>query len=161
MKGAVMAVARGKTNDEAQIRNLIDSWADAVRAQDVESMMSSYSPDVISFDAVGGLQLIGAKATRKRAEEWVSSFSAPIGYVTRDLAITAGQDVAFSHSLNQVSGTTKDGKLVDMWVRATIGFRKVDGEWLVTHEHISVPFDPRSGKALMETGGVSSESDKP
>ena len=156
-----MAVAKGKTGDEAQIRNLIEGWADAVRAQDVESMMSSYAPDVISFDAVGGLQIIGSKATRKRAEEWVSSFRAPIGYVTRDLAITAGHDVAFSHSLNQVKGTTKDGNLVDMWIRATIGFRKVEGQWLVTHEHISVPFDPKSGKALVENGGVSRETDNP
>jgi ketosteroid isomerase-like protein len=25
-------------------------------------------------------------------------------------------------------------------VRATICYRKIDGKWMVTHEHVSVPF---------------------
>ena len=28
----------------------------------------------------------------------------------------------------------------DMWNRATIGFRRIDGRWLITHLHSSVPF---------------------
>ena len=28
----------------------------------------------------------------------------------------------------------------DLWFRATLGFRKIDGEWTITHEHSSVPF---------------------
>ncbi len=33
-----------------------------------------------------------------------------------------------------------DGEKVDMWLRETLCFRKIDGRWLVTHEHASVPF---------------------
>jgi len=35
----------------------------------------------------------------------------------------------------------------DVWVRATVCFRKIDGQWKVTHEHISVPFDMETFKA--------------
>jgi ketosteroid isomerase-like protein len=28
----------------------------------------------------------------------------------------------------------------DLWFRATLGFRKIDGKWTITHEHSSVPF---------------------
>ena len=29
---------------------------------------------------------------------------------------------------------------VDLWFRETLGFRKIDGKWTITHEHSSVPF---------------------
>jgi uncharacterized protein (TIGR02246 family) len=145
-----MTTAKSKTTDEAQIRELIEAWVKAVRARDVNAMLANYAPEVVSFDAVTRLQLSGSDAVRKRAEEWVSAFQVPIGYELRDLHITAGTDVAFSHSLNRVSGTMTDGKPVDMWVRATVCFHKFDGKWLVTHEHVSVPFEVESGKALLE-----------
>ena len=37
-----------------------------------------------------------------------------------------------------------------MWVRATVCYRKIDGTWMVTHEHNSVPFDVESGKASLD-----------
>jgi hypothetical protein len=43
-----------------------------------------------------------------------------------------------------------DGAKIEMWSRATNGFRKVDGKWLVTHGHSSEPFDTASGKALVD-----------
>jgi ketosteroid isomerase-like protein len=56
------------------------------------------------------------------------------------LSITSGDDVAFCHSLNRIHGTRTDGERTDVWVRATVGFRKMDGMWTITHEHYSVPF---------------------
>ena len=29
---------------------------------------------------------------------------------------------------------------MDLWFRATLGFRKIDGKCAITHEHSSVPF---------------------
>ena len=37
-----------------------------------------------------------------------------------------------------------------MWVRTTVCFRKIDGTWLITHEHNSVPFNPETGKASLD-----------
>ena len=61
-----------------------------------------------------------------------------------------GDDVAFSHSLNHVSATTKDGQRLDMYWRATVCFRKLDGSWTVTHTHSSVPFDMETGQASLD-----------
>jgi hypothetical protein len=33
---------------------------------------------------------------------------------------------------------------------ATLGLGKVGGKWMVTHEHVSVPFDPQSGQASLD-----------
>ena len=73
-----------------------------------------------------------------------------MGYEIRDLEITASNDVAFCHFLNHVTGTTNDGKQIDMWWRATAGFRKLAGQWMLTHEHDSVPFDMESGLASVD-----------
>ena len=63
------------------------------------------------------------------------------------MTVVAGDDVAFVHSLNHVSGTTTAGDDVNMWWRATLCLRQVDGTWSVAHSHASVPFDMESGKA--------------
>ena len=82
--------------------------------------------------------------------EWFSSFQGPIGLEMLNLSITAGDDVAFCSSLNGSTGINKDGAKIEMWWRATNGFRKVDGKWLVAHGHSSEPFDTASGKALVD-----------
>ncbi|MEK6288050.1 MAG: nuclear transport factor 2 family protein [Acidobacteriota bacterium] len=145
-----MTATNSKATSEAQIRKLIDDQARAVRAKDIDGSVSNYAPDIVSFDVVTTLQKIGLDACRKRAEEWFSSFQGPIGYELRDLNITAGDDVAFCHSLNRVNGTRTDGGKIDMWWRATVCFRKIDGKWMVTHEHSSVPFDVETGKASLD-----------
>ncbi len=35
------------------------------------------------------------------------------------------------------------------WVRYTAGFRKIDGNWLIAHDQVSVPADFGSGRALL------------
>jgi uncharacterized protein (TIGR02246 family) len=132
------------------IRQLVDASAAAVRTKDVDALMSNFAPDVLSFDVVGPLQYTGTDAARKRTEEWFASFEGPIGYQVRDLTITTSDDVAFCHSLNQVSAMRKDGQKLEMWWRATLCFRRIDGKWLVTHQHNSVPFDATSGRAAID-----------
>lgn len=143
-----MITANSKAS-EAEISALIEDNVKAVRAKDVDRATSDYAPDVRLFDLINPLQSIGSDALRKRLEEWFSSFQGPIGYEMRDLNITTGDDVAFCHSLNQVKGTKTDGQEIEMWWRATVCYRKIDGKWLVTHGHSSVPFDMESGKASL------------
>jgi uncharacterized protein (TIGR02246 family) len=145
-----MPAGNSRAVNEAQIRALIDDRAKAVRARDVNGAISSIATDMLSFDVVNPLQHIGSDASKKRAAEWFSSFQGPIGYELRDLRITAGDDVAFSHGLSHVSATRTDGGQLDMWWRTTVCFRKIDGTWMVTHEHNSVPFDVESGKASLD-----------
>ena len=69
----------------------------------------------------------------------------PIGYDLRDLVIVTDDTVAFSHALHHYSGKTRAGAL-DMWMRATTGYRKSDDVWRVTPS-IGLPHSiPRVGK---------------
>jgi ketosteroid isomerase-like protein len=134
---------------EAQIRALIDARVRAVQARDIMGALTGVDTDVVLFDVVTPLYSRGIGAERARLEEWFGSFEGPIGYEMRDLVIVPDEAVAFSHCLNHYSGRTRAGAL-DLWVRATTCYRKRDGDWRITHEHQSAPFDPRTGKTSLD-----------
>ena len=136
-----MTTRNARAIDETEIRQLMDGWARALRAKDVNGVMSHHAPDILSFDLAPPLQYSGADVYRKSLEEWFLTFRGPVGYDIRDLRITAGEDVAFCHSLNRISGARTNGEETDVWVRATVCFRKIGGQWMATHEHLSVPFE--------------------
>ncbi len=145
-----MATGKNKAEDEAQIRQLIDGMAKALRAKDINGVMSNYAPEVVVFDIVPPLRYLGADAYRKNWEEWFATWQGPIGYEIRDLSITAGDEVAFSYSLNRISGTKKSGERPDVWIRMTACYRKINGKWLITHDHVSVPFDMETFRASVD-----------
>jgi uncharacterized protein (TIGR02246 family) len=135
-----MAAPTRNTSDEAQIRQLIDSLTQALRAKNVDALMAHYTPDILSYDLAPPLVHSGADVNRQNWEAWFPTFQGPVGYEVRDLRITAGEEVAFSTSLNRISGTRTSGEYTGVWVRATVCYRKKDGKWMVVHEHLSVPF---------------------
>jgi uncharacterized protein (TIGR02246 family) len=136
-----MTTRQGRTTEGTEIRQLMNGWVSAVRAKDVNGVMSHYAPDILSFDLAPPLQYRGADAIRKSLEEWFLTFSGPVGYDVHDLSVTAGDEVAFCHSLNRISGARTTGEDTDVWVRGTVGFRRIRGRWMITHEHLSVPFE--------------------
>ncbi len=144
-----MVAATQRATDEADIRQRIGKLAEAIRAMNLEAVMSIYAPDVVSFDIVPPLQHVGVEAKRKN---WIDAFAMyqhPLGYEIHDLTITVGDNVAFGYSLNRISGTLKNGSRTDFWLRSTTCFRKIDGKWLITHDQISVPLDLESSRALL------------
>jgi ketosteroid isomerase-like protein len=142
-----MTTENSRADDEARIRELIEERVRAIRAMNVDALMSNHAPDVVMFDALDPLRYVGSEAVGERAERWLSWYRGPVGYEVRDLSVTAGDEAAFCHYLYHVSGTMTNGSEVDMWVRSTVCFRNMNGAWVVAHEHTSVPFDAKSGKA--------------
>ena len=144
-----MSAEENKQNDEAEIKRVLEGGVEAVRARDIDGVMSIYAPELVAFDIVPPLRYVGADAYRKPWEEVFSSFQGPIGYEIHDLSITVGDDVAFTHSLNRISGTMNIGHKTDLWVRCTACLRKINGKWLIVHTQVSVPVDLEHGKALL------------
>ena len=135
--------------DEANIRQRINRWVEALRAMDLEGVMSLYAPDLASFDIGPPLRQVGAKAKEKNWAHAFAMYQRPLGYEIRDLTLTSGDDLTFGHSLNRVSGTLKNGNRTSFWLRWTACFRRIDGNWLIAHDQVSVPVDPESGRALL------------
>jgi len=57
-------MASQQGSDEADIRQQVARLAEAIRAMDLEGVMSKYAPDVVSFD-IEPLQHVGAEAKKK------------------------------------------------------------------------------------------------
>jgi ketosteroid isomerase-like protein len=138
------------TTNEAAIRELLDGFVRAISAKDIDGVMSVYAPELVAFDIVPPLQYEGAGAFKNVWLGLFELFQDPIHYEIRDLSITAGDDVAFSHSFNRLNGTTKNGRTSAVWVRSTVCFRKTNGTWRIFHVQVSVPVDLASGHALLD-----------
>ncbi|HEX6102749.1 MAG TPA: nuclear transport factor 2 family protein [Alphaproteobacteria bacterium] len=128
------------SSDELQVRSLVERWAGRLRAKDVEGVLSHYAPEIVSFDLAPPLHYAGMNALRENLSAWFPTFRGPVGYEVRDLVVTASTDLAFCRSLNRISGARTDGTATDVWIRMTLGCRKIDGGWKIVHEHASVPF---------------------
>lgn len=135
---------------EAEIRELINAWLKAARNRDVEGVVAHYAPDIVAYDAVSQLQFIGVDAYRKHWEACMAMCPGEMIFEAPELHITAGGDAAFAHGLIRCGEKTKGGEEKASWMRMSVGYRKHDGKWLVSHEHFSAPFDMESGKALFE-----------
>ena len=127
-----------KATDEVEIRKVIENWADALRNKDANGVLLHYSPRLVHFSLAP--PLLSTASNAKGLNAWFATWEGPIGYDIRDLNVTVGNDVAFSHSLNRMYGTKTDGTKGDLWFRHTFGFQKIDDEWKIAHEHESVPF---------------------
>ena len=65
---------------EREIRELVEGWVAIIHAGAVEARLASYSPDVVSFDAVEPLRRIGSGSVRERLQAWLASYDGPVGY---------------------------------------------------------------------------------
>src|SRR4029077_1202095 len=106
-----------------------------------------YIPDqtLFVFDVEPPRQYVGAAAYRKDWQAFLDSFNGPITFELTDLDITTDDNLAYSHSIQRVAGTDKQGKKLDLTVRVTDVYKKISGNWLVIHEHVSVPVDLDTG----------------
>lgn len=135
---------------DASIRERMHALVLALRAKDIDALMAHYAPDMVTFDFRPPLQVRGVDAYRKNFEAWFASVQGPIGYEIRDLRITMSDDIAFCHSLNHVKSTRTTGEKADYWVRVTSGFQKLNGQWMITHEHVSVPINMQTMQAALD-----------
>lgn len=135
---------------EAEIRQQIGRLVAAIEAKDLEGVRRVYATDVVSFDIDPPLQHVGVEA---KLANWRRAFAffRDLSYELRDLTLTVDEDVAFGHGFGRLSGTLENGTATDgMWVRATYGFRRDGGEWLIAHDQVSVPFDVRTGQGVAD-----------
>jgi uncharacterized protein (TIGR02246 family) len=138
------------TMEHAQIHERIHEMEHAIRAKDIAALMEHYAPENVTFDLTPPTQVNGADAYRKNFEAWFASTRGSIDYQVHDARITVGEDVAFSHCLGHVQSTRTTGEKTDYWVRVTTGFQRKNGRWMVTHEHVSMPLDMATMKAVTE-----------
>jgi ketosteroid isomerase-like protein len=124
--------------EQDQIRETIQDLGCAIGAKDAKRVMSCYAPDSIHFSLAPPLR--SAPVGAADLESWFATWEGPIGIEAKDLRIMTDGEIAMATSLIRMTGVKTDGEMVDLWYRATLGLRKIDGRWKFVHEHESVPF---------------------
>jgi uncharacterized protein (TIGR02246 family) len=125
--------------DEGAICDLVENWARAVRNKDLDGILANHSPDILMFDVPPPIQSKGIEAYRKTWDLFFSWSQDSRIFDISEMNITAGNDVAFVTALMRCSGTEPNGEKIELAFRLTIGLRKIGGQWIVMHEHHSIP----------------------
>jgi ketosteroid isomerase-like protein len=123
--------------EETAIHDQIEAWAAAVRSQNMAGILKHHATDIVMFDVPPPLQLRGIAAYRDSWPQFFDASPKPIRFDIMEMQITAGRDVAFATALMRC--VVIEGSNVDLDFRLTIGLRKIDSQWIVTHEHHSIP----------------------
>ncbi|HEY5809165.1 MAG TPA: nuclear transport factor 2 family protein [Povalibacter sp.] len=137
------------TVTEAVIRQRVEDWVKAIRAKDVERVLSFYAADIVSFDLDPPLRYTGLDRKRRAWQEVFSAHAGSIAYEVRDLEVTTHDELAFVHGVNHVKGTLASGHITDLWIRWTACLQRIDEVWLIVHDHVSVPADLKHGRAVL------------
>jgi ketosteroid isomerase-like protein len=123
--------------DEIAIRNQIETWAAAVRSRDMAGILKNHAADMIMFDVPPPLQLRGVLAYEASWPQFYDASPKPIRFDITEMHVTAGSEVAFVVALMRCA--VIEGGNADLDFRLTVGLRKSNDQWIVTHEHHSIP----------------------
>ena len=125
-------------SDETEIRDLIARWSKAVRDENLAGIRADHDQDILMFDVPPPFQSRGIDAYMATWDLFFSGQARPVRFDFHDIAVTAGQDVAFASAIGRCRYIDR-AKETDLEFRLTMGFHKQDGRWRIVHEHHSVP----------------------
>jgi uncharacterized protein (TIGR02246 family) len=127
-------------DDQTRIKELIERWARAVHIGDMDGVLANHADDIVMFDVPppheGVLGIDAYRDTWPSFFEWQANGAS---FEITSLEVTAGDDVAFAHALLRCGTPEELERDPDNRLRLTIGLRKENGRWVVTHEHHSFP----------------------
>jgi ketosteroid isomerase-like protein len=125
-----------------EIQEVIERKAALLETGDADAIMAHYAPSFVEFTLAPPLRQPGDGRDPGPLKAWLATFETPPRREVTQLEITTDGDVAFATSLDCLSAVPRGSAGgFSMWFRVTLGLRRIDGRWLVTHEHESVPFE--------------------
>jgi uncharacterized protein (TIGR02246 family) len=122
------------------MNEMLERYAAAIGARDVEAFLALYADDVRNFDLWTEWSYDGKDALRAMVEEWFGSIDR-VQVEFDDVREVDGGDVAGLSALVTYRGLSPEGEVL-RWMnnRLTWILRKdADGAWQVVHEHTSAP----------------------
>lgn len=127
-----------QADNKTQIRNLIENWAEAVRQKNMDAILAYHSENFVMYDVPEPFQSVGLEAYRKTWEVFFK-YTKPGVFDIHELQIINSNDVAFAFGRMQCADKTDRDHYVPLDFRITIGLKKVQGQWMILHEHHSIP----------------------
>lgn len=138
-------------DDATQVRAAIERLDTVANAHDAKALAALYvvDADQIQFYDAIPFQVKGRTGLVSVID---SLFTPPISnwhQQTEIEQLLVGTDIAAAVCVARVSWNDAKGERSQV-ARYTLVFKKVSRQWLVWHEHYSVPFDDETGKAVFD-----------
>ena len=126
-------------SDENQIRSLLEKWAKAVRKKDIDGILAYHTDDIVMFDVPPPFRSKGIAAYRKTWDTFYT-WAKDLGvFDILEMKIIAWSSVAFCYASMRCAGCSDSGKREELKFRLTIGLKKIANQWMIAHEHHSLP----------------------
>jgi ketosteroid isomerase-like protein len=142
----------GVNDMEKAVTRVLESYAAAVLARDVEAFMRLYDPGVRVFDAWGVWSYEGAAAWQTAIEGWFTSLGTERVKVTfADVRTSGGRELAMTSAIVTYASVTAQGApLRAMQNRLTWVLRTSGHQLRIVHEHTSAPIGFDDSKAILQ-----------
>jgi ketosteroid isomerase-like protein len=135
------------SHPEIQIHRVLERYKSTVFAKDLEGFMRLYSENVRIFDTWEAWSYEGKKAWRPVIEKWFSSLGEETVAVSlEDIQVIVGADMAIAGAIVTYAAVSAAGlTLRSIQNRFSVALAREGDDWLIIHEHTSVPisFDDR------------------
>jgi ketosteroid isomerase-like protein len=133
-----MEVPTMTTQHEGEIRRLLERWVSAVHVGELDVVLAQHDESIVMFDVPppeDGVRGLDAYAsTWPPFFEWQRSGAC---FEVVELDVTAGTDVAFAWALLRCGTDEELARHPEQRLRLSVGLRRRDDGWVVTHEHHS------------------------
>ncbi|THF86215.1 SgcJ/EcaC family oxidoreductase [Deinococcus sp. KSM4-11] len=131
---------------------ILDAYATAVYARDVDALLALYHPDVTVYDMWESWLYDGRDAWRGMVEGWFGSLGDGRVEVTFDnVRSTATPELALVHAFVTYTGQSASGeRLRAMNNRVSMTLVPEGDRWLIQHEHSSAPAQFETGKVSLQ-----------
>ena len=129
------------SHPEMQIHHVLERYQSTVLAKDLEGFLRLYSDDIRIFDTWENWSHEGKDAWRRVVANWFSSLGEEtVSVGLEQIQMTVGADLAIASALVTYTAFSPAGQaLRSIQNRMSVALAKEGEDWLIVHEHTSVP----------------------
>jgi ketosteroid isomerase-like protein len=140
--GFCLEIAKSeKQVDGAEIQAFEQRLAEALRVNDVERIRAAYAPSKVPL-LLGARSLPPSVGTEAYSRSWdypLSSVPGPVRFVWERWRFSTEGNLGYAHGTFCVTASAEYGKNAVLPVQVTHILRKIRGNWMIVHEHVSFP----------------------
>jgi len=126
--------------DGAEIQAFEQRLADALRANDVDRIRAAYAPNKIPL-LLGARSLPPSGGNEAYSRTWGYSLAAvpgPVRYEWQRWRFSTEGNLGYAHGTFNVGTSVKHGQNALLPMQVTHILRKINGNWMIVHEHLSL-----------------------
>lgn len=135
------------------VEGVLEKYKRAIFERDMESFLTIYDENVHIYDCWAKWESKGISLWRENVVNWFNGMREEgelLKVDVRDVTLEENTNLAFVHCAITFAAYNEksEEKLRQITNRFTFGLKKVNGFWLITHEHSSLPIDMETGRGM-------------